>query len=289
MRLFRRPATLDPKIQLFISTAAKYLGYQSELLGRNRFGAMTGYETAQWSGAFVDVVARECGVRLPSFTYSPAGLAECLRRGNISRTPQEGDIAIFNFSSTSGPSGNQFGPPHCGIVTDVRELPNNGRFVCIEGNTTGTGAYQDKDGVHQKMRHLTDVVLFCRPEEFQASAAGSLRKLLTGLVRKLSAAAPSRIEIQTINEAARNPDDVKISMLRPNTRNRHIEIVQLALSQVTDITGADRGRWDQATSAAFARFQRNIGRVGADATGKPDAPTLQRLSKETGLFVLIES
>jgi hypothetical protein len=290
MRLFQKKKTApSPKVQVFITTAAKYLGYQSEVLGRNRFGAATGYDAAQWGGAFIDVVAREAGVRLPSFTYSPAGLAESVRSGNISRIPRPGDIAIFNFSTSSGPNASPFAAPHCGVVTDVREVLTKGRFVTIEGNTTGAGSYQDKDGVHQKMRHLTDVVLFCRPEEFQDAAAGSIRQLLIKLIQKLARVAPSRVEIQAIEEAIKNPKEVRIGMLRSNTRNRHIEIVQLALSQVAEITGAEQGQWDPATAAACARFQRNIGRTGADVTGKPDIGTLLRLSKETGLFTVKES
>jgi hypothetical protein len=76
--------------------------------------------------------------------------------------------------------------------------------------------------------------------------------------------------------------------LKPGTRNRSIELLQLSLSQVTDLQGAERGVLDLATTAAIARFQRNIGRVGPGAQGTLDLPTLQRLAKETGLFTIDE-
>lgn len=280
--------TAAVKLNLFLATARKYIGYQSELLGRNAFGNRVGYDSAPWSGAFIDVVAKEADLTLPSFTYTAAGLAECLRSGNISRIPKPGDIAIFNFPSTGlqGTAASAFNMPAAGIVTDVRELRTNGRFLTIEGNTTGQSSYQDKDGVHQRVRHLTDVVLFCRPEEFQSSAFRRIIQLLTKLGKKLRGQLPDKLELDGLLELTKNPERVKPAALRAGTRNRSIEVVQLALSQVTDLQGAERGKWDAASVAACARFQRNIGRVGLDATGALDAGTLQALAQVTGLFVI---
>lgn len=249
------------------------------------FGERVGYQSLPWAGAFIDVVAREAGLNLPSFTYSPAALAEFIRSGRIVIKPRPGDIAIFNFASTAA---SAFSSPHCGIVTDVRELRTNGTFVTIEGDTFGSGQFQDKNGVYQRIRHLTDVVLFCRPEEFDRNAAARIIQLLIKFRKKLTGGAPGKLELAQLKEAATNNETVRSKMLRGNTRNKSIELVQLALSQVTDIQGAERGKWDSSTAAAFARFQRNIGRVGSDAQGIPDTATLNRLSKETGLFKLDE-
>jgi hypothetical protein len=93
-----------------------------------------------------------------------------------------------------------------------------------------------------------------------------------------------KLELDLITEAASLQPTVDVKMIRPAARNKHIAAVQLALSTVTDLTGAEQGKWDSVTASAFARFQRNIGRVGADASGTPDLPTLQRLSKDTELF-----
>lgn len=244
------------------------------------FGARVGYDSSPWAGAFIDVVARESGLHLPSFTYVPAGLAAAVRTGNISRTPQPGDIAIFAFSSNTA---SAFTAPHAGIVTDVRNFKRTGEFLTIEGNTTGTGAYQNKDGVHQKIRRVNDVVVFCRPIQLSGE------HLLTKLLKKLTGAAPDRVELQTINEAASSHKEIRLpKLLAARTKNTDIERVQLALSLVTDIRGAERGKWDGATASAFANFQRSIGRVGSDASGAPDLATLQRLSKDTGLFTVSE-
>jgi len=280
----------ETKLELFLATARKYIGYQSELLGRNAFGAKVGYDSGPWSGAFIDVVAREAGLKLPSFTYTPAGLAEFIKAGNISRTPKPGDIAIFNFSSTGlqGPAASAFQMPAAGIVSDVRELRTNGRFLTIEGNSTGMSNYQDKDGVHQRVRHLTDVVLFCRPEEFSGPGMRRILQLLTNLGKKLRGQLPDRLEAKYLEELTSQQETVRLRNFKPGTRNKSIEIVQIALSQVTDLQGAERGKWDAASAAACARFQRNIGRTGPDASGVLDIATLDRLSKETGLFKLEE-
>jgi hypothetical protein len=74
--------------------------------------------------------------------------------------------------------------------------------------------------------------------------------------------------------------------VRYGDRNKKIELIQLALAVVTDLRGCEPGKWDGATAAACSRFQRNIGRTGSDVTGLPDAGTLQRLAKESGIFVV---
>lgn len=282
--------TSAAKLELFLATARKYIGYQSELLGRNAFGNRVGYDSGPWSGAFIDVVAREAGLNLPSFTYTPAALAEMLRSGNVSRRPRPGDIAIFNFSSTGlqGPAASAFHMPAAGIVIDVRELRTNGRFLTIEGNSTGMSNYQDKDGVHQRIRYLTDVVIFCRPAAFESSVMRRILQLLTNLGKKLRGQLPDKLETKGLEELTSQPETVRLRNFKPGTRNRSIEVIQLALSQVTDLQGAERGKWDAASTAACARFQRTIGRVGPDATGTLDIPTLQRLSQVTGLFVVGE-
>jgi len=275
---------MKTNVEIFLATARKYLGYSAGALGRTGFGERVGYDSTVWSGSFVDVVARESGLHLPSFVYTPAALAEYIRRGQISRVPKPGDIAIFNFSSNTGHAASAFSAPHCGIVTDVRELRTNGRFLTIEGNITGPGSYQDKDGVHQQIRYMTDVLVFCRPEEFDSSAIRRVIQLLMKVWKKLAGQAPGKLELKEIQGAAASNEEVRLKMLRTGTRNKHIELIQLALSQVTDLRSCDRGRWDQATQAAYANFQRTVGFVGSDASGLPDVNSLKRLSTETGLF-----
>ena len=285
---FKKTQGPGPHVELFITNAQRYLGYTSETLGRNMFGQKVGYDTGRWSGAFIDVVARESQVNIPSFVYSAAGLAECIRSGAISRAPRVGDIAIFNFSSMSGHEPDPFGSPHCGIVTDVQEFTKSGRFVTVEGNTGGPGQLSTKDGVHQKIRHVTDVVIFCRP----AFTNGKLRSRKTFYERLMDMfdAARTRMtvaEMEELKAAASAPSILRLNgEVRYGDRNKRIEVIQLALATVTDLRGCEPGKWDAITGAACARFQRNIGRTGSDVTGLPDIGTLNRLSKDTRIFKL---
>lgn len=281
----------NPQVDAFIKTARKYVGYKSDLGGRNVFGERVGYDSTVWSGAFIDVIARESGLDLPSFVYSPAALAEFTRKKLTARKPQVGDIAIFNFASSSTTNGHQFAAPHVGIVVDIRELTSDGRFLTIEANTAGSTSYQQFDGVHQKIRYTTDVVTFCRPANFERgirkfvrTAAAAWLQLTARIRSKWDAT--ERIEIQQLEEAAAQLLTVDVRKLQPGSRNKHVTVIQLALSRVTDIAGAEEGKWDAATASAFARFQRNIGRVGADAAGSPDINTLKRLAAMTKLFVI---
>jgi hypothetical protein len=252
------------------------------------FGQKVGYDSGPWSGAFIDVVAREAHLKIPSFVYSAAGLAECIRSGAISRAPKPGDIAIFNFSSMSGHEQGAFGSPHCGIVTDVQEFTKTGRFITIEGNIEGGSKHLTKDGVHQKIRHVTDVVIFCRPA-FSGKVNGS-RVTFYERLMKMFDAARTRMTVAELDElaaAASAPSVLKINgEIRHGDRNKRIELIQLALATVTDLRGCEPGKWDATTAAACARFQRNIGRTGSDVTGLPDTGTLNRLAKDSGIFKL---
>ena len=280
--MFRKSPGPAAAVELFIKTAQQHLGYAAEQLGKNKFGVRVGYDSQPWAGAFVDVCAREAGLKLPSFTYTGAALAEFIRSGNFSRVPQIGDIAIYNFSSNVGHAADAFGMPHCGIVTDVREFSETGKFITIEGNTVGSTVHQQKDGVYQKVRSINDVILFCNPTVTSGSPTFNERliKLLDRGRTKLESD-----ELKLIEQAASaaQTSDVK-KEIRPGDRNKTIEIIQLALGTVTDIRGCQPGKWDQITTTACARYQRMIGFVGKDADGLPDSNTLKRLARDTGLF-----
>lgn len=291
--MFRKKkiAKQDAQREYFLQTVQSHLGYQAELLGRNKFGQKVGYDSQPWSGAFVDVCAREADLKTPSFLNPAAGLAESVRRGQYFRKPQPGDIVIFNFSSAAGQTGGAFNMPHCGVVTDTREFEETGRFITIEGNTEGDTASTKKDGVHQKVRHLTDVIFFHRPDFSQRTASSAKRSFYQLMIEIFDGARTrfSKEETDAIHEAARAPMLLKLNgEIKHGARNRRVEIIQLALATVTDLRGAEPGKWDSITAAACARFQRNIGRVGTDVTGLPDVNTLKRLSKDTGIFLLSE-
>jgi hypothetical protein len=268
-----------------MKTAQQYLGYTSELLGRTVFGQKVGYDSTPWSGAFVDVVAREAGVQMPAFTYTPSALAEFVRSGDFSREPRPGSIAIYNFSSNIGNS-TPFSMPHCGIVIDVREFSETGKFITVEGNITGAGPHQQKDGVHQRIRTINEALIFCHPVFDGRAGSRTFNERLIQLLDRGRTKFNGE-DVSAIQDAARDPQLLTIDKeIRPGDRNRKIEIIQLALATVTDLRGVQPGKWDQVTAAACSRYQRNIGRVGKDVTGLPDKATLLRLSKDTGLFVL---
>lgn len=278
----RKDSGTPAAAQLLIKTAQKYLGYTADLGGRNIFGQKVGYDAQQWGGAFVDVCAKEAGLKLPSFVYTPSALAEFIRAGNFSREPRPGSIAIYNFSSNVGTAADAFGMPHCGIVTDVREFSSTGKFITVEGNTEGTTAYTKKDGVHQRIRTINDVVVFCNPSVTKTRSTFNERliKLLDRGRTKFNGE-----DLSAIDAAARAPLTIKLtSEIKHGDRSKKIETIQLALATVTDLRGAEPGKWDAITAAACSRYQRVIGFVGKDADGLPDVRTLKRLAAETGLF-----
>jgi hypothetical protein len=282
MRFIRSKKTeADTAAARLISVAQKYLGYTVDLGGRNKFGLAVGYDSQPWAGAFVEVCLREAGLKGPSFVYTPAALAEYIRDGNFSRDPRPGSIALFNFSSNTGHAADPFGMMHCGVVTDIREFEASGRFITIEGNTEGTTTFSKRDGVHQRVRSINDVVIFCHPA-MAAAFNGSLLKLLDRGRTKFNGE-----DMKDIAAIAADPKPLELkTAVRPGDRNRRIEVIQLALALVTDIRGAELGKWCPITIAACSRYQRTMGYVGKDVNGLPGAAVLNRLSKDTGLFSL---
>ena len=285
LRKKKDPATAA---ELFIKTAQQYLGYVVDLGGRNIFGQKVGYDSRQWAGAFIDVCAKDAGLQLPSFVYTPSALAEFLRQGNFSREARPGSIAIYNFSSETGHAADAFGMPHAGIVVDVREFKSTGRFITVEGNVEGTGVYQKKDGVHQRIRSINDVVIFCHPTWTVDRGLAVHKKTFNERLMAWLDGGRTKFDSSDIAEletASKQP--VKLLMngeIKHGDRNRRVETIQLALATVTDLRGAEPGKWDAITAAACSRFQRMVGFVGKDATGLPDVNTLRRLARETGLF-----
>lgn len=267
----------------FIQAAKNYLGYVAGPMLRNQFGERVGYNSQPWAGAFIDVVARDCGLRLPSLVQTAAGLAELINNGLVRSRPRPGDLVFFGFPSENAASA--FAMPHVGIVTDVREYKSTGRFLTIEGNVRPANAKfgQDTDGVHQRVRYRGDVLVFVSPKFNGGPQRLHPVQLLINVIRKLSSKA-ARLEASELEEAARAPKDVVTAALKPGLRNRSIEVVQLALGVTVNLKFATPGVWDAATANAYARYQRRLGYVGTAASGNVDRASLQRLAADTGLF-----
>lgn len=273
--MFKRQSLPDAA-SLLVRIAKSHIGFQAGTGSRSTFGEAVGYNSQPWAGSFVDVCAREAGLQIPACVQTASAIAEFLRNGQVQSRPLPGDIVFFNFSSAA----SAFGMPHCGIVTDVREYATTGKFLTVEGNIdNGHPRYEFdyKDGVYQRVRHQTDVLMFARV------APQLPDKLLTNIA-KMFRGRRTLIESQQIQEAAKEQLKVEPEMIKPTKRNKQIEIVQLALATVVDLKDVKRGYWDFTTMNAFARYQRNIGYVGDDADGIPNIHSLQRLARDTGLF-----
>lgn len=239
----------------FIQQAESYVGYTASAGRDNIFGDRLNIKGQPWDGMFIDVVAREVGMRLQSHTYSPVALAEYIGSGFFHVRPRRGDIVFFQTSTVS-----DFGSPHVGIVTDVTRWLIDGTFETVEGMTDSGQPRGAKtlDGVYKRTRHKLETVGFGRPRFVTASALAPI------------------------------PDGVpKISpgQLRPGSKHKNVEIIQLALAKATGVYGLPRGHYDGRTRNAYAKFQRNLGYPLSSADGVPDFTSLQRLAQETGLFL----
>ena len=86
-----------------------------------------------WCGYFVDWVAKQMKVSMPSCVYTPAGVAGFQGKGlwvnAETAKPKPGFIAFFDF-----PGGEKV--DHVGIVVSDN---GDGTVSCVEGNTTEDG------------------------------------------------------------------------------------------------------------------------------------------------------
>lgn len=241
----------------FLETAASHLGYQARAGMQTVFGGRVGHQGLPWDGSFIDVVSRDSGVTVPSCVYSMSGLGEFIRLRRWHAKPQPGDIAFFVFST-----GESFGSPHVGIVTETDDWNRLGRFRCIEAMISSglPGASPVNDGVFERVRWKNDVLGFGRPDF----------KLRPGREPKKADGRPV----------------ISASNVRPGRRNREVETVQRALASTTGLRNAKQGAFDPQTQAAFAHWQRQIGYVGSQANGIPDDASLRALADATQLFEL---
>ena len=244
----------------FIASAENYLGYTARADGTNVFGETVGYngKAIPWDGAFIDVCAREVGLPLPAFVYTPQALSNYIRNGRLYLTPKRGDIAFFETSTVT-----DFGPPHVGIVIDASRFATDGVFSTIEAQVSHglPRGSSINDGVYKRSRSKLDTIGFARLNFRITARHGEDKNTSTD-------ALPVIVPAQVI----------------PNMKHPNVQHVQLALSVVTDVRRLPRGHFDGKTRSAYAKFQRSIGYVPAD--GVPDFNSLQRLAKETGLFTV---
>lgn len=243
----------------FVERALQETGYTARANGLTFYGERVGYtgNGLPWDGAFIDVVARECGLGLHSHVSSTAALAEYVRTARLYRKPKRGDVVFFSFAADAATA---FNGPHVGIVVDTSAWDKSGKVLTVEAQVSSglpKGA-QLNDGVYKRVRHSTDILGFGRPEFLTASSA----------------------EAATFNELP----TVSAARALSGKPNRDVANIQLALAALTDARDMNRGTWCSSTKAAFARYQRMIGFVGTDVDGIPTDETLRRLGRETKLF-----
>lgn len=126
-----------------------------------------------WCMVFVQWVFAQVGKKLPYLTASCSALLDWYRRNNpksVVKTPQPGDIVIYNFG-------------HTGIVESV----GNGTITAIEGNTSpGTSGSQDNGGmVCRRTRKTSTVTAYIRPD-YEEENDMNIDKLTDADVLKLA-------------------------------------------------------------------------------------------------------
>lgn len=257
MTMFRKKLP-NPARDQFLEIAKSHLGYKTRPSGLSDFGTQTGYSghAIPWSGAFIDVVARDANVIMPACVYTPSGLGEFVAGRRVVSEPEPGDIVFYVFPTT-----DQFSMPHVGIVTDVADYKVTGVFTAIEAQVSSglPRASTDKTGIFERPRWKYDVIAFARPD-FE------LR--------------PGSVEMQT------GPVFVNERTIRPGKSNAGVQAVQNALVSVAGLADFSAGAFDMATQRAYARWQRQIGYVHPDCTGIPDRSSLKILGHRTGAFQL---
>lgn len=232
----------------FVRAALRYIDYKPRPGGLTDFGRRVGYNGHEipWSGAFVDCVARDVDLAIPACVYSPSGLAEFIHSRRWRSDPKPGDVVFYTFATKQT---DPFGMPHVGIVTDARDWKRSKTFVAIEAQVDGS--------VKLVTRGKYDTLGFGRPN-FKAR--------------------PGRQRVQTAAFLT-NPLAIK-----PGARGRDVLNVQLALEKVVDLGTREPAVFCARTQRAFARWQRLIGFVGADANGIPTPASLERLGTVSGIF-----
>lgn len=236
--------------------AREACGYRALPNRGSLYGSVVSYPNQPWGGAFVTVTAMEAGVEIYPCTDAVAALAYYSKSNRVYRKPQEGGLVFFAFSGNG-----QFGQPAVGIVTDVSEYRELGRFRAVLGEVASglPRASDTPNGVFEISFYAADVLAFVRPRYRQ---------------------------IETEPEKFTAKATVRLSRLGKSKRNADIVTVQQALLETVGLTGAERGRFDKSTVSSYCAWQRMCGRVGEDANGVPDLESLRLLGQRSKLFTV---
>lgn len=137
-----------------LETARKELGTKESPANSNKtkYGRWYGMNGQPWCMMFVQWCFAQAGMALPYKTASCSLLLSWYRKsrpGSVVKTPQPGDIVIYNFS-------------HTGIVESV----GGGTITALEGNTSSSEAGSQSNGgmVCRKTRKTSLVTAYIRPD-----------------------------------------------------------------------------------------------------------------------------
>lgn len=252
----------------FVDKALSFVGYRARENRDNMFGERRNLNGQPWDGIFIDVVAEEVGLddgAIPRMIYAPVAMSQFLSTDRFFKRPAKGDIVFFETSTVS-----DFGLPHVGIVTDASRQAIDGTFECVEGMTSSgmPKRLDGSDGVYLRRRHVSEVIGFGRPSFTLRHAKGALSNNGDQTDPRLPA--------------------VTLAHLRNGARpNKSVELVQVALAQVTGITGYDRAKFCRRTQLAYAKFRRSLGYTSSSASAPDvDIQSLRQLADRTKIFIV---
>lgn len=253
-----------------VDAARDYVGYTALSENRSKFGR----SGITWDGAFIDEIFKDLKFKIPNHQYTASALAFYAKTHRLVQKPRVGDIVFFGFAPGGG---HTLEAPHVGIVSDLGSWREHRTFRCIEGQTNSglPRGPQEHNGVYERTRHESDVLIFARPAKTltQRRAASAIASNIESLP-----GSGSEIRIAHLTKC-QNPSSA--AEAGPKIQ-KSVELVQLALAvhPAVQLRNADRGVFNMKTRRALAAFQRFNGAINPDGT--PDVPTLRALAAETG-------
>jgi hypothetical protein len=145
-------------VQRVLDAARRELGTAETPINRQPYGAAYGWNGVAWCAQWVWYVFGQAGVKhLVPKTASTVVMRDWFMQRNRwhTRDPRPGDLVFFKFPGNNNPVN------HVGLVEVVER---GGTIICLEGNTAGTAAGDQRNGgMVARKRRLANVVGFARP------------------------------------------------------------------------------------------------------------------------------
>ena len=145
----------------------------------------------------------------------------------------------------------------------------------IGGKNVATKSAQNKGAAHQKMTSTQRAS--AKKKAVTGNSATANRHATPSAVKGASARASGKTATTSVRKPSGKSSLTKRTRKQPGQKaptNERVSEIQTALAKDGSFQGLPNGKWDDDTAAAMRRFQASH---GLSATGKLDAPTLQRL------------